>query len=73
MPCRYRLVGMARYARNPAESWLPNVKPRADSAHRRNVISRKLSGEHLRGLHLQQISTRYATRYSSSAGHVRRS
>jgi hypothetical protein len=69
---RYRLVRMARYARNPAEPRLPNVKPRADSAHRRNAISRKLAGEGLRGLHLQQISTRYAAGYSSSAGHVRR-
>jgi len=64
-PARYRLVRMTRYARNPAEPRLPNVKPRADSAHRRNAISRKLSGEHLRGLHLQRISTRYATGYSS--------
>ena len=72
MPCRYRLARMARHARNPAEPRLPNVKPRADSAHRRNAISRKLNSEHLRGLRLQQISTRYATGYSSLVGHVRR-
>ena len=65
MPCRYRLVHMARYARNPAEPQLPNVNARADSAHQRNAISRKLTGEHLPGLHLRRISTRYATGYSS--------
>ena len=71
-PARYRLVRMARYARNPAAPRLPNVKPRADSAHRRNAISRKLAGEHRRGPRLQQISIGYATGYSSPAGHVRR-
>ena len=72
MPCRYRLARMARYARNAAEPRLPNAKPRAGSAHRRNAISRKLTGERLRGLRLQQVSTGYATGYSSSAGQVRR-
>ena len=50
---------------------LPDTQPRTDSAHRGNAISRDLSGEHLRGLHLQRISIRYAIAYSRYAGHVR--
>jgi hypothetical protein len=34
---------------------LSDIKPRADSAHRRNATGRKAIGEQLRGLHLQRI------------------
>jgi hypothetical protein len=35
-----------------------DMKPRADSAHRRNATGRKVIGEQLRGLHLRQIGVR---------------
>ena len=37
---------------------LSDMKPRADSAHRRNATGRKVIGEQLRGLHLQRIGVR---------------
>jgi hypothetical protein len=34
---------------------LSDMKPRADSAHRRNATGRQVIGEQLRGLHLRRI------------------
>jgi hypothetical protein len=39
----------------PLRTQLPDMKPGADSAHRRNATGRKIIGEQLRGLHLPRI------------------
>jgi hypothetical protein len=47
------------------------MKPRADSAHRRNPAGRKIIGEELRSLHPQRIGVRRTAGQPGSGPHVR--
>ena len=48
---------------------LSDMKPRADSVHRRNATGRKIIGEQLRGLHLQRIAIRPAAGQPGTGRH----